>query len=153
MNKLFSSVFLITLITGCVSVVPYVATQAYEGEPLPMSEVARIIPLLQGQVGGRLNLYTIDGENVKNPKTGLPPSEVQVLPGKRTVTGTIQYAGCSSAVTIELEAKKGGIYYLNFSNENTGTPIFWIREEAGGNVVESEKKLLGKSCATIYIQI
>ncbi|MGH8080784.1 MAG: hypothetical protein ACREP7_09420 [Lysobacter sp.] len=153
MNKPILALGLACCLTSCLSVVPYTSMQAYEGASLPLQEVARVVPLLQGNAGGRLNLYTVDGKNIKNPKTGLPPSEVQLLPGKHSIGGAVHYSGCSSAMTVDLDAKKGSVYYLSFLNEQYNSPTLLVKEENGGRVSELSRKTLDTVCTTIYLKI
>ena len=152
MKHLLLAGLLASTLAGCVSVVYSTPYKGYAGEPRPLNEIARVMPLLQGQGGGRLNLHTVDGVNAKDPKSGMPPAEVQLLPGKHTIGGGIFFAGCTSAVTVELDAKAGAIYYLNFIHEQSAAPELVVKQDLGGVVTELSRRSLGKECPTIYLQ-
>ena len=128
------TVLLSWLVISCATV------QTYEGETLPLEEVAVIKSNYWGRLSGGIIVREVDGKDV-----GLNPGDVLVLPGKHTVkirvTHSLGYLGTIMASgTVTIFAEAGHTYMVDGRIYQFGESVWvWIVDEETGQVVAGMK--------------
>ena len=131
---------IVTAIAITFSLACCTTVQTYEGEPLPLEDVAVIKSNYWGHLTGGITVREIDGK-----KVGLNPGDVMVLPGlhyvKIRVSHSLGYLGTIIANgTVTLYAEAGHTYRVDGRIYRGGESVLvWIVDEDTGQIVAGRR--------------
>ena len=116
------------LLWGCGGTV-----QTYEGSKKAAHEVA----ILRTNVG-ELTMTTTWVTRVDGRELVVAYSEIELLPGRRTLAINLTGGVLRTTATVSLDAKAGGIYRLHGTVQR-GNFLVWIVDQGTGEVVAGQQ--------------